>query len=194
MAYPSVNACNAGMARQTSLQSAARTRFLRPVFLTAATNSPLSQAFMLERAMGVRSENTSSSCGVMRPLNPFDSTAVKMTGRPKIFAALASTSTLLSKSCRSMLATPKNICGWWSMKMTTPFSGVNRPLSVELALIRVHSSFLDLQEKHDSPRGLALLAKRTHFSGCERRTCASSFRTMAGIGLDDQRTFCRALA
>ena len=66
---------------------------------------------MLERSMGVWSGNKSSNCGVMFPLSPLDSIAVKMTGTPKIFAAFASTSTLSSRSRRSMLATPKNIRG-----------------------------------------------------------------------------------
>src|SRR5215471_848904 len=49
-----------------------------------------------------------------------------MTGTLKIFAALARPMTLLNRSCRSIDATPKVICGWWSMKMTVQFSGVSR--------------------------------------------------------------------
>jgi hypothetical protein len=44
--------------------------------------------------------------------------------------ALASNSTLLSKSSQSEAATPENICGWWSMKITAQLSGVSSPLSV----------------------------------------------------------------
>src|SRR4051794_20657525 len=49
-----------------------------------------------------------------------------MTGTLKIFAALARPMTLLKRSCRSIDATPKVICGWWSMKMTVQFAGVSR--------------------------------------------------------------------
>src|SRR6266542_2818205 len=97
--------------RHISLHRAAMMRFFRPAFLTAAMNSSLSQAFMLDRSMVFWSGNKSSSCGVMVPQNPLDSTAVRITGTPKIFAAFASTRTLFSKSCRSMLPTPENICG-----------------------------------------------------------------------------------
>src|SRR4051812_15052544 len=49
-----------------------------------------------------------------------------MVGTSKIFAALARTRTLFTSVWRSMLVTPKVICGWWSMKMTVQFSGVSR--------------------------------------------------------------------
>ena len=61
----------------------------------------------------------------MLPEKLFDSTVVRTVGTLKIFAALASRRTLLKRVCRSMLATPKVIWGWKSMKITAEFWGLS---------------------------------------------------------------------
>ena len=67
---------------------------------------------MLLRSTGVWSGNKSSNCGHMLPLKPLVSTVVKITGTPKVLAALANSSVLLNNVWRSMFATPNTICGW----------------------------------------------------------------------------------
>src|ERR1700722_12831253 len=64
-------------------------KILRAVLFTAATNSLFSHALRFVRSIGVSSGNISRSCGVMLPLNPFDSTAVRIAGTPKILADFA---------------------------------------------------------------------------------------------------------
>jgi len=54
----------------------------------------------------------SSNCGHIKPEKLLVSTVVRRAGTWKILAALASSTTLLNKVCRSMLATPKTMCGW----------------------------------------------------------------------------------
>jgi hypothetical protein len=52
------------------------------------------------------------------------STVESTTGTLNTLAAFAKPTTLLMIVCRSKLATPKSICGWWSMNVTTQLSGV----------------------------------------------------------------------
>ena len=119
--YPASRALIAGKARQTSVHRAAMTSFVRPVFSTAATNAASSHEFMLERSMGSWPGKRSRSWGHMGPEKLLVSTVVRMVGTWKIFAALASSSVLFTRACRSMLATPNVIWGWWSMKITALF-------------------------------------------------------------------------
>src|SRR6185369_11997742 len=120
---PAFIACNAGNVRHTSVQRAAMTSFFLPVAFTAVTNFSSSQEFMELRSTGSWSGKISSSWGHMLPEKPLDSTVVRMVGTLNILAALARSRTLLKRVCRSMLATPKTICGWKSMKMTAEFRG-----------------------------------------------------------------------
>src|SRR3954464_33592 len=77
-----------------------------------------------------------------------------MTGTLKIFADLARPMTLLKRSCRSIDATPKVICGWWSMKMTVQFSGVSRLWIRSLAGITLsfRNGVLEPMETQDEAR------------------------------------------
>src|SRR5712671_7212207 len=74
-----------------------------------------------------------------------------------------------------MFATPKNICGWWSMKITAQLPGVNRPLSVELRLINFCSCVFDSREKHHTSSSRGLLAKRSDFPKAEGLVRCSRF-------------------
>jgi hypothetical protein len=73
-----------------------------------------------------------------------------------------------------MLATPKNICGWWSMNMTQQFSAVKSPLSVELALI--HSD-LWLVSGSENRFGCETtpLTTRFDFRAAEERNVGTTF-------------------
>src|SRR5712672_2273256 len=62
-----------------------------------------------------------------------------------------------------MFATPKNICGWWSMNSTAQLSGVNRPLSVELRLTNFCSCGLIHRQKHETSPSRGPLTKRSDF-------------------------------
>src|ERR1700721_2473066 len=104
-------ACMEGNATQTSVQSPARTIFLRPVFFTAATKFGSSHEFMLVRSIGVCSGNCALSCGHILPLNCLVSTVLRMVGTPKSLAAFGNPTTLLISAGLPMLVTPKGIGG-----------------------------------------------------------------------------------
>src|SRR5260221_14292022 len=69
----------------------------------------------------------------MFPLNPLVSTVLRTRGTSKTRAALASATLLLMIAWRSKLATPKSICGWRSISVTTQLSGVSNPFSLRFA-------------------------------------------------------------
>src|SRR6266849_10877855 len=101
----------AAVARHTSVQSAAMTTFLRPVFCTASTTRLSSQEFIVVRSMGVCSGKTACTVAKMGPLNVFEATVVRMVGTLKTFAALARPVTLLTSDCVSLDCAAKAICG-----------------------------------------------------------------------------------
>src|SRR5260370_42359926 len=70
----------------------------------------------------------------MLPLNCLVSTVLRIVGTPKSLAAFENPTTLLISVCLSMLVTPKSICGWWSIRVTTQLSGVSNPFSLRLAM------------------------------------------------------------
>src|SRR6266849_11104078 len=74
-----------------------------------------------------------------------------------------------------MFATPKNICGWSSMKITAQLSGVNRPLSVELRLMTFVPAIFDSQEENHTAPGQLLLTKRSDFRSAEELVRCSPF-------------------
>ncbi|MNX83204.1 hypothetical protein D3C86_1149610 [compost metagenome] len=116
-----------GKTRQTSVQSAANTSFLRLVFSTAATKFESSQAFMLVRSMGFWLGKTACNSGMRAPLKDSAATVVRMVGTLKTLAAFARPIVLFSRVWRSMDWIPKNIWGWWSMKIRAQLSGVSNP-------------------------------------------------------------------
>ena len=77
----------------------------------ALRNSSESQEFMEVRSITCWPGNTSSSCGQTYPEKLSVSTAVMMVGTWNNLEALASRVTLLIRSARLMLATPKVIWG-----------------------------------------------------------------------------------
>src|SRR5436190_23226410 len=101
----------AGNAKQTSVQRAAMTSFLRLVFSTAATKFLSSHEFIDVRSMGFCSGKTACNCGIKGPLNVFAATVVRIVGTLKILAVLARPKTLLIIVSRFADSTPKNICG-----------------------------------------------------------------------------------
>ena len=85
------------------------------------------------RSIGVCFGKTAWICGHMLPLKPLVSTVLRTTGTSKTLAAFASATLLLMIAWRSKLATPKSICGWRSISVTTQLSGVSSPFSLRLA-------------------------------------------------------------
>src|SRR5438067_438660 len=87
---------------------------------------------MLVRSMGVCLGKTAWICGHMLPLKPLVSTVLSTTGTSKTLAAFESATLLLMIVWRSKFDTPKSICGWRSISVTTQLSGVNSPFSLRL--------------------------------------------------------------
>src|SRR6266852_9885985 len=119
-----------GRATQVSVHRPARTIFFRPLFLTAATKFSSSQEFMVVRSIGVCFGKTAWICGHMLPLKPLVSTVLRITGTSKTRVAFERATLLLMIACRSKFDTPKSICGWRSISVTTQLSGVNSPFSL----------------------------------------------------------------
>jgi hypothetical protein len=101
--------------------------------LTAATKFSSSHEFMLVRSIGTCLGKTAWICGHMLPLKPLVSTVLRTTGTPKTRAALERATLLLMIAWRSKFDTPKSICGWRSICVTTQLSGVSSPFSLRLA-------------------------------------------------------------
>src|SRR4051812_6771040 len=58
-----------------------------------------------------------------------------MVGAPNSFAVLASATVLFFSCWRSMLTTPKDICGWWSMKRKTVSSALISDLARKVMVV-----------------------------------------------------------
>src|SRR3981081_4847199 len=83
------------MARQISVQRAAMTSFLRPVFFTASTTRASSQVLIQVRSLGFCFGK--SSCNPLISLPPRSSTTVvRIVGTSNIFAAFARPTTLFT--------------------------------------------------------------------------------------------------
>lgn len=69
---------------------------------------------------------TSRSCGRIGPEKDSAATVDSTTGTSKTRAAFARPTVALMTATRSVLAAPKNICGWWSTNSIIALSGVSR--------------------------------------------------------------------
>src|SRR3954471_22118486 len=61
-----------------------------------------------------------------------------MVGAPNSFAVLASATVLFFSCWRSMLTTPKDICGWWSMKRKTVSSALISDLARKVMVVSLY--------------------------------------------------------
>src|SRR3954452_7591163 len=66
-----------------------------------------------------------------------------MVGTPNSFAVLASATVLFFSCWRPMLTTPKDICGWWSMKRKTVSSALISDLARKVMVVSEAADILN---------------------------------------------------
>src|SRR5437016_2815789 len=113
-----------GHVMQTSVHRPVMMMFLRPVASMALRKPGSSHEFMEDRSTIGWPGNISNNCGQIYPLKLSVSTAVSTAGTLNSLATRARRVTLLMSIARSMLATPKVICGCWSMNTMAESAGV----------------------------------------------------------------------